>query len=70
MKDRNAVLLANHGLVAIGPDLPNAFNIAEEIEFCAEIYYKAKCVGEPFILSDEEMELMACKFNQYGNVQK
>lgn len=66
MKDRNAVLLANHGLLAVSADLPNAFNIAEEIEFCAEIYYKTKCVGEPIILSDEEMELMARKFNNYG----
>ena len=66
MKDRNAVLLANHGLLAVSTDLPNAFNIAEEIEFCAEIYYKSKCVGEPFILSDEEMELMDQKFNHYS----
>lgn len=66
MKDRNAVLLANHGLLAVSTDLPNAFNIAEEIEFCAEIYYRTKCVGEPFILSDEEMALMDRKFNNYS----
>jgi len=69
MKDRNAVLLANHGLLAVSKDLPNAFNIAEEIEFCAEIYYRSKCVGEPFILSDQEMELMDQKFNHYAKVQ-
>lgn len=66
MRDRNAVLLANHGLLAVSTDLPNAFNIAEEIEFCAEIYYRTKCVGEPFILSDEEMALMDRKFNNYS----
>ena len=69
MKDRNAVLLANHGLLAVSTDLPNAFNIAEEIEFCAEIYYRTKCVGEPVILSDEEMALMAQKFNRYAKAQ-
>lgn len=69
MKDRNAVLLANHGLLAVSTDLPNAFNIAEEIEFCAEIYYRAKCVGEPVILSDAEMEVMDQKFNKYARVQ-
>lgn len=68
MKDRNAVLLANHGLLAASADLANAFNIAEEIEFCAEIYYRSKCVGEPVILSDEEMALMAQKFSTYGKV--
>ncbi|MCG8483858.1 MAG: L-fuculose-phosphate aldolase [Clostridia bacterium] len=69
MKDRNAVLLANHGLLAVSVDLPNAFNTAEEIEFCAEMFYRAKCVGEPFILSDEEMTLMASKFKVYGQVK-
>jgi len=68
MKDRNAVLLGNHGLLTVSTDLPNAFNTAEEIEFCAEMYYRAKCVGEPVILSDDEMALMAVKFNKYGQV--
>ncbi len=66
MKGRNAVLMGNHGLLAVAADLPNAFNVAEEIEFCAEMYYRAKCVGEPVILSDAEMELIIGKFNNYG----
>ncbi|TZE81037.1 L-fuculose-phosphate aldolase [Calorimonas adulescens] len=66
MKDRNAVLLANHGLLAVGPDLPSAFNTAEEVEFCAEIYYRTKCIGEPVVLPDDEMELMMEKFKTYG----
>ncbi|QOX62814.1 L-fuculose-phosphate aldolase [Anoxybacterium hadale] len=70
MKDRNAALMGNHGLLAVAPDLPNAFNIAEEIEFCAEIYYRGKCVGEPVVLSDAEMELMLLRFQQYSKVNK
>lgn len=66
MKDRKAVLLANHGLLAGAYDIDNAFNIAEEIEFCAEIYYRAKSIGEPVILPDEEMHLMAEKLKTYG----
>ena len=66
MKDRQAALLANHGLIAGSGDLPNAFNIAEEIELCCEIYYRAKSIGEPVVLSDEEMEIMAVKFKEYG----
>jgi L-fuculose-phosphate aldolase len=69
MKDRNAVLLGNHGLLAVAKDLPNAFNTAEEIEFCAEMYYRAKCVGEPFILPDAEMELIIGKFQNYAVVK-
>lgn len=66
MQDRRAVLLANHGLLAGAIDVANAFNIAEEIEFSAEIYYRAKGIGNPVILSAEEMRLMAEKFKNYG----
>ncbi len=66
MKDRKAVILANHGVVAGANDLLNAFNIVEEIEYCSEIYLRAKQVGEPIILPDEEMQLMAEKFKTYG----
>lgn len=66
MKDRKAVLLANHGLLAGAQDLANAFNITEEIEYVAELYYRTKGIGEPKILSDEEMALMAVKFQHYG----
>ncbi|AFM20779.1 ribulose-5-phosphate 4-epimerase-like epimerase or aldolase [Acetomicrobium mobile DSM 13181] len=65
-EEYNAVLLANHGLIAVGPDMPSAFGIAETIEMVCEIYYRAKCVGEPVILPDEEMELMLEKFKTYG----
>ena len=65
-KEYNAVLLANHGLIAVGPDMPSAFGIAEIIEMVCEIYYMAKCVGEPTILSDDEMALMLEKFKTYG----
>lgn len=67
MKGRKAALLANHGLIAGGPDIENTFNIAEEIEFCAEVYYRTKSIGDPVILSDEEMELMDDEFKTYGN---
>lgn len=66
MKDRRAVLLKNHGMLAGANDLANAFNITEEIEYCAELYYRTKCIGEPVILDDKEMTLMAEKFKTYG----
>lgn len=70
MQDRNAVILANHGILAGAKDLLNAFNIVEEIEYCSEIYCKAKSIGEPVILPSEEMELMAKKFKTYGQRKK
>lgn len=66
MKDRRAVLLQNHGMLAGAGDLANAFNITEEIEYCAELYYRTKCIGEPVILGDKEMSLMDEKFKTYG----
>lgn len=66
--DCNAVFLANHGLLTAGSDLANAFHIAEEIEFCAELYWRCKCVGEPIILGEAEMALMKNRFRTYGQV--
>lgn len=66
MKGNKAVLLANHGILAGSNDLLNAFNIVEEIEYCAEVFIKAKSVGEPVVLPDEEMTLMLEKFKTYG----
>ena len=66
MEDRKAVILANHGVLAGANDLLNAFNVVEEIEYCSEVYVKAKSIGEPIVLPDEEMTLMAEKFKTYG----
>lgn len=66
MENRRAVFLANHGILAGAQDLLNAFNIVEEIEYCSKIYCTAKAIGQPVVLPDEEMELMAEKFKTYG----
>ncbi|EHL14614.1 L-ribulose-5-phosphate 4-epimerase [Peptoanaerobacter stomatis] len=66
MEDRKAVILANHGILTGGRDLPNAFSIAEDIEYCSEIYCKARSIGEPVILSNEEMKIIAEKFKKHG----
>ncbi len=66
MEDRNAVLLANHGLLAGAHSIDRAFTIAEEIEYCAEIFYRAKNIGEPVILPEEEMVKLVGKFKTYG----
>ncbi|MGE4214659.1 MAG: L-fuculose-phosphate aldolase [Anaerotignaceae bacterium] len=66
MKDRKAVLLANHGLLAGGASLAEAFAVTEEIEFCCELYYRSKTIGEPVILPEEEMVAMVERFKNYG----
>lgn len=66
MEGRYAVLLANHGLLAGGKDLKEAFILTEEVEYCAELYYRAKSIGEPRIIPEKEMEVIIEKFKNYG----
>lgn len=48
-----AALIANHGAVAVGPDLPTAFDCCETLETCARIYVYARMAGEPVVLPPE-----------------
>lgn len=65
-----AILLANHGLVAVGNSLLNAFNTAEEIEFVARICYQTESIGKPVLLPDDEMDRVIEKFKSYGSGKK
>ncbi|TYC88063.1 L-fuculose-phosphate aldolase [Acetobacterium wieringae] len=65
MQDRFAVLMANHGLLTGSTDILNAFNIAEQIEHCAEVYVKARAIGTPVILDEDEMARMVVKFGSF-----
>lgn len=69
MKDRYGVLLANHGLLTGADCIENAFNTAEELEYVAETYYRARSIGEPVILPDQEMEVMKERFKTYGQAR-
>ncbi|HHY08979.1 MAG TPA: L-fuculose-phosphate aldolase [Firmicutes bacterium] len=62
----NATLLANHGLLVVGRNVAHAFAITEQIEFCAELYYRTKGIGEPVLLGPEEIVRVAEKFKTYG----
>jgi L-fuculose-phosphate aldolase len=64
--DRNACLMANHGLVAGGVELQHALKVTLEIESLCESYLKALAAGEPALLSHEEMAEVIAKFRGYG----
>ncbi len=66
LASRNACLLANHGQIAIGATLEDALELAEEVEVLAAQYVTARSLGEPVLLSTDEMELVAEKFKTYG----
>jgi L-fuculose-phosphate aldolase len=60
------VLLANHGVVAVGKDVVAAMAVAEAIEYTAEITWRALAVGVPIVLNDEETAAVAADFAGYG----
>lgn len=66
MEGKKAVLLSNHGMIAGGKNLIEAYNIAETVEFCSEIYCIAKACGTVKLLPKEEMENMMIRFQNYG----
>lgn len=70
MTNRKASLLANHGVLAGGRDLPDAFNVLEELEYCSKLYYLASTMGTPVIIRDDELENNAVKFKTYGQASE
>lgn len=70
MGESNAVILANHGMLAVGKSLKSAYALASGMEFCAEVHYKALCAGKPFVLPDDEMRRVIEKFKGYGQASK
>jgi L-fuculose-phosphate aldolase len=63
---RTACLLANHGMIAVGPSLDAALALAVEVEALAEQYWAALQVGEPNVLSEAEMAAVLHRFRSYG----
>ncbi|RKH67965.1 class II aldolase [Corallococcus interemptor] len=66
LEGRKACLLANHGMVAVGADLPAAWKLAVEVETLAAMYWRALQIGEPVVLDDAEMERVFQQFRGYG----
>ena len=62
----NAVLLANHGVVACGKDLAAAYALAVNLEYVAELQYRAECIGKPNVLTDAQMRDVMERFRTYG----
>ena len=63
---REACLLANHGAVAVGETLRQAYERAAAIEALASQYARALTIGRPKVLSRREMALVLEKFKTYG----
>ncbi|TPJ36991.1 L-fuculose-phosphate aldolase [Mesorhizobium sp. B2-8-3] len=66
LRDRKACLLAQHGMIAVGSSLAQAMWLAVEVETLARQYHGALQIGEPPVLSDEEIENVIKRMASYG----
>lgn len=65
LAERNACLLANHGIVTCGDSVDAALELAVELEALAGQYGRALSIGEPVLLTDDEMAVVAQRFANY-----
>jgi L-fuculose-phosphate aldolase len=65
LEKRKACLMSNHGQVAFGTNLKQAFELAEEVENICHQYIIALKIGEPKILSSSEMNKILDKIKHY-----
>ncbi|HHT64254.1 MAG: class II aldolase/adducin family protein [Bacillota bacterium] len=67
LENRNAVLMANHGVVAVGKSLHEALTVAVLVEKLAQVFLTAKILGTPHILDDLEIKILRENFlKSYG----
>ena len=65
LEKRKACLMSNHGQVAFGLNLKQAFELAEEVENICHQYIIALKLGQPKILSSTEMSKILDKIIHY-----
>ena len=63
---RMAALMANHGAVALGPDLAGAIENALLVEWLADLYLRAAVVGVPRPLDDAQQQAVIAHATRLG----
>lgn len=61
IKEIPAVVIRNHGPIVAGRNLAEALTRALVVEDAAKIYIKARCLGEPKLMSQEEWQQLWAK---------
>lgn len=71
LEDRAAALMANHGMIAHGPDLDAAMENTRLVEWSAELYWRAAAIGRPRTLDDGDVQALieAVTTRGYGSMQ-
>jgi L-ribulose-5-phosphate 4-epimerase len=65
-----AVILRNHGVVAVGPTLRDALYAAVYLEDASESYCAARSLGTPRLLSENQVAEAVEVFRHYGQDKK
>jgi L-fuculose-phosphate aldolase len=56
LADRFAALLQNHGAIAYGSSLEEAYDRVQLVEWLAEVYWRARLAGTPRVLDSAELD--------------
>ena len=62
-------LLQNHGTIAVGETIGQAYAMTEILEEMAEIYYRTKLAGEPILLGPDDVADTRAKIVSYGQTK-
>jgi L-fuculose-phosphate aldolase len=66
----HACLMANHGMIALGPTLGAALRLAAEVETLAAQYWHAAQLGTPHVLDRDELARVRHRFAEYGQPRR
>lgn len=66
LENRTACLLANHGMVAIGATLSEAYGRALKLETLARQYMLCRSFAEPVLLSENDLVGVKQRYKTYG----
>lgn len=66
LEDRKACLLDHHGMIAVGTSLPQAMWLAVELETVARQHHGCLQLGDPPLLSEQQIQDVMDKIAGYG----
>jgi len=70
MKGRTGVLLRNHGATTYGNTLAKAYTRSIYLEWVCHLYHQARLLGEPALLSPEQLDEVGAVIDTYGQSVK
>jgi L-fuculose-phosphate aldolase len=67
-----AALMRSHGAITYGHDLGGAVELALLLEWACALYWRARMIGEPSVLTDEQLRdvVTAVQERSYGRLSE